>query len=43
MVVVRIRNTLMEEKDKSTAIVRVRTVRMYGGSKNQEYNHRGKR
>ena len=43
MVIVRVRNTLIEEKDKSTAIVRVRTVRMYGDSKSQEYTHRGKR
>ena len=43
MVVVIIRNAIIEEKDKRTAIVRVSTVRMYGDSKNQECNHRGKR
>ena len=43
MVVVRIRNTIIEERDNKTAIVRVSTVRIYVGSKNQEYNHRGKR
>ena len=43
MVVVRIRNTLIKERDKKTAIVRVSTARIYGGSKNQEYYNRGKR
>ena len=43
MVIVRIRNAIIEEKDKKTAIVRVSTVRIYGDSKNQEYTHRGKR
>ena len=43
MVIVRIRNTLIEEKDKKTAIVRVSTVRIYGDSKNQEYYNREKR
>ena len=43
MVVVRIRNTLISERDKRTAIVRVSTVRMYGDSKNQEYYDREKR
>ena len=43
MVVVRIRNNLIEERDERTAIVRVSTVRMYGGSKNQEYYNREKR
>ena len=43
MVVVKIRNKLIEERDKKTAIVRVSTLRMYGDSKNQEYYNRGKR
>ena len=43
MVVVIIRNSIIEARDKKTAIVRVSTVRIYGGSKNQEYTHRGKR
>ena len=43
MVIVKIRNKLIEERDKKTAIVRVSTVRMYGGSKNQEYYNREKR
>ena len=43
MVIVRIRNTITEGRDKRTAIVRVSTVRIYGGSKNQEYYNRGKR
>ena len=43
MVVVKIRNKLIEERDKKTVIERVSTVRIYGGSKNQEYTHKGKR
>ena len=43
MVIVRIRNTIIEGRDKRTAIVRVSTVRTYGDSKNQEYYNREKR
>ena len=43
MVIVRIRNAIIEERDKKTAIVRVSTLRIHGGSKNQEYYNRGKR
>ena len=43
MVVVIIRNSIIEAKDKGTAIVRVSTVRIYGGSKSQEYYNREKR
>ena len=43
MAVVKIRNKLIEERDKRTVIVRVSTVRINGYSKNQEYYNRGKR
>ena len=43
MAVVKIRNKLIEERDKRTVIVRVSMVRMYGDSKNQEYYNREKR